>query len=477
MSKTQIQTFSCLYDSHTHWWATGSVARRISLGHLKSESEVQFLFKQKTLTDENLFSRSKPLNQMTSLPPETSLQQHAKEFETGGWVLGFGWSQNHWQNQELPHRLTLDRQFGPESLVSFSHADGHALWVNTGALKKAGLWRKFTKEQAGSSLKIDDEGWPTGVLLDEARAAVDLCLPKLDLHQIQADQLRAQSLFHQNGFTHIRDLTANEQEWMAARALEDSGQLKLAVEQFFFLKETVDLEKRIEEIKRVRLEPSKLIRVRGLKIFVDGALGSEGALLSQNYHGHCHHGLQIHTESEIQHIMQRVWSEQLELAVHTIGDQAAHVVVQAAIAIKQKGITGRLHLEHVQILREETLQMMTELNVTCHLQPCHWLDDSKWIEQKIGSLMPFIFPWARLENRGIPFYFGSDSPIASPQLQLNLKAIEDLETRGVLQPRQSFQFTHCHHDKKWIPDCKSVFEGTNCKEVYFNNALVYQKKP
>ena len=93
-------------------------------------------------------------------------------------------------------------------------------------------------------------------------------------------------------------------------------------------------------------------------------------------------------------------------------------LVQVAYHLKENGVTGRLHLEHAEIVRPETMELMKGLDLVCHLQPCHWLGDHKWLKDKVGQeLYSWRFPWRRMQQSEIEFDFGSDTPIEPPSVE------------------------------------------------------------
>ena len=98
---------------------------------------------------------------------------------------------------------------------------------------------------------------------------------------------------------------------------------------------------------------TKPIRPQSMKIYYDGALGSEGALLSQPSEGSSSYGLQLLTKNELSEMIIRSWEIEMDVAIHTIGDQAAHDVAQVAHQLWELGKQGRLHLEHAQISWEQ----------------------------------------------------------------------------------------------------------------------------
>ncbi|MCB0385523.1 MAG: amidohydrolase family protein, partial [Bdellovibrionales bacterium] len=219
--------------------------------------------------------------------------------------------------------------------------------------------------------------------------------------------------------------------------------------------------------KRARAENIPLVRAKGIKIYYDGALGSEGALISADYPSGSGRGLELLKKSELQNLLQQTWENKFDLAIHTIGDEAVHRVVLAADELWDRGHQGHLHLEHVEMLRPETVEKMVGRTITCHMQPCHWLSDRRWLEDKLGPLLRYVFPWRLLQENEIAFDFGSDSPIEEPSLRSNLLALDESAVQGVPPLLGSALNYHSHPDKTWVPNTFSHFEDGGVVSVVF----------
>lgn len=440
MSHFQIQ--NC-FDSHVHWLATGQMSVRLRLQHLKCEDD---------------------LRQCRILP--THFQ--------GEWLVGFGWDHHQWPGQQLPTRRLLDELF-PDFPVSFSRADGHAAWVNTRALQRIGVLDqegglKALPELKGGRFVVDEMGLPTGVLVDLAKSLVDEIIPEPDSNQVRTALLRGVDIFNEAGFTHVRDMACSESQFNESCHLYESGFLTLAVEQFFSADDPRYFETALRLAKHARAEQIPLLRASGIKIYYDGALGSEGALLSAPYQSGSGQGLELLTSKELEELMRQTWESGFSLAVHTIGDEAVHRVVLAAEKVWNRGCAGHLHLEHVEMLRPETVTHMVNRPLTCHLQPCHWLSDRQWLNEKLGPLAKLVFPWRLLQENQIPFDFGSDSPIEPASVANNFKALEESVVQGVPPLLGSPLVYHSHPDKTWVPNTYSLFHGGQPTEVVFNGS-------
>lgn len=423
------------YDSHVHWEATGAFAKDLNLSMLKSAGSLREV-------------------------------QIKSDHRRGMWILGYHWDESTWPDQ--PSRQILDEWAGDQPVL-LERVDRHAAWVNTKALEIAGLLHSHsTSVVPGGVIEIDREGFPTGVVKDRAMDLIKSHIPPKSITMVEDSLQRGAEIFHRGGFTHIRDLTCDPVQWEASRRLEKSGELRLAVEQYFDVLSEGQLEEVLHFLGEIRNEPRRLVRLKGIKLFYDGALGSEGAWLSRPYYG-CgqNFGFTLYEKPVLQSMIQRIWNAGFEVAVHTIGDQAAHDVVEIALNLWGLGLRGRLNLEHAELLRPETIQMMKGRDVVCHLQPCHWLTDKAWTDKKLGPLTKYLFRWRELEELGVPFTFGSDAPIEPSSLELNHRALMDASRYGIPLTQADWTKYVVHPDSEWVKGCEChLLDGSVVKTTF-----------
>lgn len=420
MSENSQRIDAC-FDSHVHWAATGEFATRLRLEQLGSAREIL-----------NIDCGKIPLRQ--------------------DWILGFGWDQTDWPDKNEITRELLDR-WSPERPVLLTRIDAHVGWVNTAALQAA---------------KLDLAKYESGVLRDQDYELLLQHVPRPSASDIRRDLLKATQIFHAEGFTHVRDVGGAIVHWEQALLLDRARLLNLAVEMFFHVAQLDDLEMYCEFVEAAKNTDAENLRAKGIKIFVDGALGSEGAWISEPYASGSGHGLQLLGESEIEHILRTVWPRGLEVAIHVIGDAAVHRVVTVADRLRAAGVIGRLHLEHAEIVRPETIALMKGLNVVCHLQPCHWLSDRRWLRDKVGDqLYKWSFPWRRLQEADVEFDFGSDTPIEPPSVARTLQALNESAANGVGKLLGKPERFMSHPNRAWAPNCYSIFEAGRPVQVVF----------
>lgn len=402
-----------LYDSHVHWLATGQGVMGLPLQNLQRAEDV------------------------------AALKPRPGDFR-GEWLIGFGWDQTSWP--QAPTKEILDRCF-PKTPVFFSRCDAHCSWLNSEALHRLGYPDSHS-----------------GLLYEQEHFQAYHRLPELSDSELRRALLSATALFHRQGFTHIRDMTCSQAQWRQARWLDLEGELNLYVLINFLCAHPKELTTTLALAQKAHSEETPHLRVQGLKIFYDGTLGSKTAFLSQP----CGCGVKTSAwkEESFKEFVTRAWQASLEISIHTIGDQAAHDIVQWTRQVMATNkVTGKINLEHVEVLRPETIQMMKALHIRCHMQPCHWLSDRVWLADRLGPLLKYAFPWASLAKAGVPLSFGSDAPIAAPSFQGNLRALNESAAAGIAPLNQDPTLFHIFPEE-WGMETFSVFSDLKLQEIH-----------
>lgn len=396
------------------------------------------------------------------------------DYFRGEWLVGFGWDQHRWTPAEYPTHSQLDEVF-PDFPVILTRADGHASWLNRRALERIGRFRKLESDfptPPGGVVVRDLEGLPTGILKDAAKFEADQFLPPYSRSQKRNFLLKAIAAFNEQGFTHLRDMSGDQEQWEILSDLEDEGLLTLYIEENFSCENRDDFDRALQECLWARNRHTTHLRARGVKIYFDGALGSEGAYLSQPYAGSDNRGFTLWPMEDIETIMRRTWSHGLELSVHTIGDEAAHQIISKADDLRQQGVVGTLNIEHAQMLRPETIEILGKLNSICHMQPCHWLSDRHWLKSKLGSSYAYAFPWAALQQNRISLQWGSDAPIEPASIFNNLKALTESSHYGIPRYEGDLLRPHSHREESWGRNCETWIDDSHVVRTLFDGRVL-----
>lgn len=407
-----------LYDSHTHFLATGEFASGLYLSNLQSAEDI------------------------------ATWDLSKASYKRGEWIVGFGWNDQAWPAP--PNKEILDRLF-PHTPVYFAKGDGHSSWVNSLALQILGLKSE------------------TGILTEAEHLQSWDRLPAFSKEQQKSHILAACQVYNSAGFTHVRDMTGTEFLWNSLTELENEKLLTVALEENFTCYDLQGFETSLQLAQYTRKNETALLRSKGVKFFYDGSLGSETAYLSKPYRGipggAC--GRTLWNLADVEVMIKRTWEAGLEISVHAIGDQAAHEMVQVARKVSAQGFVGRLNLEHAQVLRPETILMMKPLHVRCHMQPCHWLSDRVWLQEKLRDLYRYAFPWEALRAAQIPLSFGCDSPVEPPSFVRNQKALAESPSARIKKFTGSIEEVHAHPDPLFAANSYSLIEDETVKEVVF----------
>lgn len=429
------------YDSHTHFLATGETHLGLSLNFMTSEKSVS----------------------------EIKIKS---DFLRGDWLIGFGWDQNLWPGQNLPHIKNLDLYFSDRP-VFFSRVDGHSSWINSKAMtefEKMGF--DFNLDIPGGKIHRDQNRLFTGILSDQAHIKALMMLPPFSDSQIENFCMTSMKIFNQAGFTHVRDLSMNSQLWKTLCKIQTAGLQTVCIDSFITAESFFDLDRAYTDYIICQGLKNPYLRIHGLKIFVDGSLGSKTAYISEKYLNEEQSGILSWSADDIEKAIQFCWSKKISIAVHVIGDQSVHIVATAARKVSAAGDEGRIHLEHVQILRPETLAILKPLHVTIHMQPCHWLSDHHWLHQVLPkSCIKNLFQWQRIEKNKIPLFFGSDSPIEKTNLFNTKKAIELSHKKGIPKLESDWKTHHMHPDSGWTQS-NTVINDDRIIEVIFDNKKI-----
>lgn len=330
----------------------------------------------------------------------------------GEWITGQGWSQAFWPDKSFPTAADLD-SVAPENPVYLRAKSGHAVWMNSRALREAGITAS-TPDPEGGHIGRGDDGEPTGILFETAMELVDKHLPVASPEEIAGHMREAQKLALASGLTGFHDFDGPD-SLRALQIMRERGHLALRAVK------NVNLEW-IDHALALGLRwgfGDDWIRIGGLKIFADGALGPRTALMVDPYNGEPdNYGIRVVDPEEMLEAVGRASAAGIPATVHAIGDRAVREVLDVYAEVrKQEAALGippnkrRHRIEHVQIVHPEDVNRLAELHVIASMQPIHATSDYEMADMYWGDRNHLAYnPRAQL-NRGVTVAFGSDSPI------------------------------------------------------------------
>jgi hypothetical protein len=318
-----------------------------------------------------------------------------------GWVLGQGWDSNSWR--ELPERRSLDLV---QSLpVYLDSLDVHAAWVNSAALMLAGISRE-TPDPYGGRIVRDGNGDPTGILLERAVGLVTPHQPPPSPRDLLTAVQSAQAVAHRLGVTGIHDVEGAE-ALATFRALETENALRLRV----VFDPPVE---RLTELVRHGVTSGSgtdWLRLGGVKMFLDGSLGSRTAWMLDPYEDGRDRGMPITDEEVARQAMETAAGAGLACTVHAIGDAAVRRALDLMTTLPRTAIPHRI--EHFQCVHPDDLARAAAAGIVVSMQPAHLLVDIPLADRHWGHRSRWAYAFQSLLRRGTTVAFGSDVPVAT----------------------------------------------------------------
>jgi hypothetical protein len=304
------------------------------------------------------------------------LKTHHEKFN-GDWILGRSWDQNDWPVKEFPDKTELDKLF-PETPVYLVRVDGHAGWCNSKALEM-GRITAATKVQGGEV--VLKNGQPTGVLVDNAMGLVSKLIPEITSDQQQKALLAAQTNCFAAGLTSVTDCGLDKNTILLMQEMHNRGELKMRVNAM--LNPT---EENFEFFVKKGPQKSDRLVVNTIKLYADGALGSRGALLLEDYSDDPgNSGLQIETQEYYDKICQLAFDNNFMMATHAIGDSANRLVLNTYGKFLKGKDDRRWRIEHAQIVNQDDFAKFAEFSIVPSIQATHCTSDMSWAENRVGA--------------------------------------------------------------------------------------------
>lgn len=334
---------------------------------------------------------------------------------SGGWVRGGGWNTNIWADGSLPHRRILDAAAG-DTPVALDSKALHAVWANSAALRLAGI-TAATPDVPGGVIERDADGEPTGVLHENAVELVARAYPRLAAADAAAAVAAATPGMWQAGIVALHNANDSEDglSFRAYQALRQAGRLGLRVLQHI---PVCNLAHAAALGLRSGLGDAWL-RVGGVKMFADGALGNRTASMLQPFVGEPDNwGVPTTDPEEMLELARAASAAGLSLTVHAIGDRANRDVLDVLAEVRRQealhGHTPRLRhrIEHVQVIHPADLPRLAALDVIASVQPIHATSDMLIVDRFWGpERAAGAYAFRSLLDSGARLVFGSDGPI------------------------------------------------------------------
>ncbi len=304
----------------------------------------------------------------------------------------------------------------PDRPVWLERVDGHAGWANSAAMREAQITPQTQAPEGG---RIERSGRaantaPSGIFVDAAMPLIERAIPPPLPVQRDRAFARAQEILLSNGLTAVADMGTSAEDWSVMRRAGDAGQLNLRILSYA---SGID---NLLAVAGTRPTPwlyDGRLRMVGVKLYLDGALGSRGAWLKAPYRdAPGQRGLPLVSDTVLKNLMSRAAMDGFQVAVHAIGDRANAVLLDAIEELSDtyKG-DRRWRIEHAQIVDPADLPRFARHGVIASMQPTHQISDRLMAEARMGlERLGGAYAWRSMLANNVPLAFGSDFPVESP---------------------------------------------------------------
>ncbi len=357
-----------LHDAHLHVEGIGMLAEQLSLHGEKTADEVV----EKAIA-------------FAKLHPKVSI------------ITGRGWDQNDWDVQQFPTAELMDCIDKP---IYLRRVDGHAAWLNNAMLELVGITSETVDPEGGRILR-DENGNPSGVLIDNALDLVSDILPERTDAERRRHIKTGLQACADAGLVAVHNMGMSLASVRVATEMARNDELPIRLFVYFEGSE--------DECWEVAndFDSTGLLTIQGFKLYADGALGSRGAALLENYSDDVHQNGLVLTDPVLMEKRFRMAEKMgLQVAVHAIGDRGVRNTLSCV-----KGYR-RCRIEHSQVVHPDDFDLYVENEIIASMQPTHCTSDMYWAEERVGAeRIKGAYAWRTMLNNNIPLAFGSDSPI------------------------------------------------------------------
>lgn len=361
-------------DAHTHFFSYGLSLQTVNLVKTSSWNEI--------IDSVVTFSKSNP----------------------DGWLIGRGWDQNKWPVKQFPNKSKLDSLF-PDRPVMLTRIDGHAAVANQAALNIAGV--KPGQTLTGGTIETIN-GKLTGILVDNATGLVSHKMPTPSEEQLQNAFTDAQANCFAVGLTTVDDCGLDYQLLPLIKQLQNENKLKMRL--YVMLS---DKPENFNYLFKRGIIKTPRLNVRAFKVYADGALGSRGACLLQDYSDQPKwKGFLLSDPKHFAEVAQKIADKGFQMCTHAIGDSANRMILHVYANVLKGKNDKRWRIEHAQTIAPADVHLFGDNNVIPSVQPTHATSDMNWAVKRLGiTRIRSAYAYKQLlkQNGWLPL--GTDFPV------------------------------------------------------------------
>ncbi len=368
-----------LVDSHTHVAGLGEAASQVDLTEVHTEEEAV-----------------------------ARVAARARSVPKGEWILGRGWDEGAWANHYPDMRLLSEKV--PDHPVYLASLHTFAGWGNRLAFERAGITRSTASPEGGEIVK-DREGNPTGLLLNRAVGLLSSAVPPPSEERLKAYVLAGLERMARDGYVAIHEAGAERGLMKAFQELEAEGKLPVRVYAMLSVRDE-GLSREWLARGPDRRNDHRLI-TRSVKAYYDGALGSRGARLLEDYADRPgHRGVSGNQYGFDQKLVADLMKAGFQVAIHAIGDAGNRETLDfiESVLRDHPGARGlRPRIEHAQVIHPDDFPRFARLGVIASMEPPHCVEDKAWAEERLGPIrVKGAYAWRTLRKNGARLALNSD---------------------------------------------------------------------
>lgn len=368
-----------LVDSHVHIVELGANLERINVANVATEEEIVDM-----------------------------VAQRASTVPAGEWISGWGWDEGAWANH-YPTMDLLSRRV-PDHPVVLKSLHGFAIWGNRLAFELAGIDANSV-DPSGGEIVRDRDGEPTGILLNRATTLLEEAVPPPSIERLKRQVLAGLQEMAKSGYVAVHEAGADSRLMQAFEMLETEGRLPIRLYAMIRDRDEALLRRWLET--GPQYDPDRKLTTRCVKAFYDGALGSRGAKLLEDYSDMPgHRGVSGSEYGFNEQLIEQMIEAGFQVEIHAIGDAANRATLDFFERMAQAHPNSRSlrhKIVHAQVLHPDDIPRFAQLDIIASMQPAHAVEDMPWAEQRVGpDRIRYAYAWRTLREAGTRLIFNSD---------------------------------------------------------------------
>ncbi len=368
-----------LVDSHTHVAGLGEAASQVDLTVVRTHEEAVVL-----------------------------VAARAKSVPKGEWIVGRGWDEGAWASNYPDMKLLSEKV--PDHPVYLASLHGFAGWGNRLAFERAGISGRTVSPEGGEVVKNKD-GNPTGIVLNRAVPLLSSAVPPPSQERFESYVLAGLERMARDGYVAVHEAGVDRALMKAFQQLEAEGRLPVRVYAMLSIRD--------EELAREWLArgpdtgSDRRLVTRSVKAYYDGALGSRGARLLEDYSDRPgHRGVSGNQSGFDRRLAADLMKAGFQVGIHAIGDAGNRetlVFIEAVLGERPDARAIRPRIEHAQVLHADDIPRFSRLGVIASMEPPHCVEDKTWAEERLGpARVKGAYAWRTLRKAGARLALNSD---------------------------------------------------------------------